>query len=186
MNASPSFNGMIYVGGAVLALQGNGNNQPDIASGSQITLTTTGNVILKNDITYTDDPNADANAKNVLGIFSSNGAILADGQNNQDLNINASIMATYGGLGFGTVNFTQSRGSVNGRKPRINLVGGLIENQSQTVGVVGGGGYARNYKYDQRYLKGFAPPFFPTQETWATKLDKLFDMQLTTYRQKGN
>ena len=182
--AEPPFNGMLYVGGDVKALQGDGTGAADIASTTQMTLTATGTITLKDDITYADDPTNDDDATNVLGIYSSKGSILADGPNNRDLNLHASLMATAERNGFGTVNYSQSRGQFGSRKTRINLLGGLIENQSQTVSQ-GAGGYDRNYKYDDRFIEGLAPPFFPTQESWQTVAPR-FDQQLSTWRTKGN
>ena len=85
-------------------------------------------------------------------------------------------MASAAGKGFGTVNPNDSRGTVtvNGqsRKARINLIGGIIEDQSQTVGNTTTGGYSRNYNYDRRFKTGFTPPFAPIQENWETVLDR--------------
>jgi Tfp pilus assembly protein PilX len=173
LSATPAFNGMIYVEGSVTSLTGDGSATADIASGSQLTLSTTGDVNIKNDITYTDDPTANSTATNVLGIYSSGGNVKLDGPMNQPLNVNASIMATKSGHGFGTVNVTSSRGTP---APNINLLGGVIEDQSQTVSnfttdasgnLTVNGGYRRNYSYDPRFRLGFAPPFFPLQQQWS-------------------
>jgi type II secretory pathway pseudopilin PulG len=166
ISATPAFNGMIYVAGGVTGLGGDGTGAADIASGSQITLSTTGDVNIKKDITYTDDPTTNPNATNVLGIFSSGGSILLDGPSNQSLNVNASIMASGNGKGFGTANVNSRAGSPS---TKINLLGGVIEDQSQTVslGEPITNGYNRNYSYDPRFRLGFAPPYFPLQQQWS-------------------
>jgi Tfp pilus assembly protein PilX len=167
LSASPAFNGMIYVAGSVTSLNGGGTTAADIASGSQLTLATSGDVNINKDITYTDDPRTSPLATNVLGIYSSGGNVKIDGPLGQDLNVQASIMATASGHGFGSVKYNQDIGGKH-----INLLGGIIEDQSQTVGTLGTpyGGYQRNYEYDPRFSLGFAPPFFPLQQQWADSM----------------
>ena len=188
------FNGLIYVDGDIKDLGGNGNSNPDIAADSELTLTSTGNVIIKDDITYTESPLNPPNGKdlsdidNVLGIYSSGercglrdappncGSIELDGQKNKDLNIDATIMASKKGQGFGTYECGREgcpdKGRYNNQQVRINLTGGIIESQSQTVSS-GTKGYRRNYRYDKRFKSGFTPPFFPTQTLWNTSLDDI-------------
>ena len=192
------FNGMVYVDGDINDMRGGGTTKADLAPKSKLMVTSTGKVLLKDDITYVDMPSADrpesevnaalaAIKENVLGIYSSGekcepvnrsakgcGSILADGANNKDLNIHASIMATKEisrgtrkGEGFGAVRNDVNLGAVRqegrNRKVQIKLFGGVIERQSQTVGDLDNNGYSRNYKYDKRFRSGFAPPFFPEQ-----------------------
>ena len=180
---SGKFNGMIYVDGDISDMRGDGSTDPDIALNSKLMVTGTGKIVIKDSLTYTEMPTKDNKSMaNVLGIYSSGekcepvatstpscGSVLVDGPNNQDLDIHASIMATKEvgigsrkGEGFGTVNAGAGRGDVHGRKVQINLLGGIIERQSQTVSL-NGGGYNRNYDYDLRFSEGFAPPFFPEQ-----------------------
>ncbi|WMT57009.1 hypothetical protein [Truepera radiovictrix] len=180
------FNGMIYVDGNINDMRGDGTSAPDIAGHSKLMVTSTGRVLLKDDITYTHIPTeTNKNVVNVLGIYSSGdkcnetpspplrcGSILADGANNRDLTIHASIMATKQisssptsarkGEGFGAARHNENLGLVNGRRVRLNLLGGVIEHQSQTIST-GSGGYIRNYTYDPRFNDGYAPPFFPDQ-----------------------
>jgi Tfp pilus assembly protein PilX len=166
LSATPAFNGMIYVAGSLSSLTGDGMATADIASGSQLTISTTGDVNIKNDITYTDDPTTNPSATNVLGIYSSGGSILLDGPPNQSLNVNASIMASGSNEGFGTANVNSRTGSPT---TKINLLGGVIEDQSQTVSIGEPitNGYNRNYIYDPRFRLGFAPPYFPLQQQWS-------------------
>ncbi len=167
---SGSFNGMIYVSGSVADLSGDGSDTPDIAANTQVTVATSSDVIIKSDITYADNPVQNPDALNVFGIFSSGGTVKADGPSSKDLTVHASIMASAANKGFGTVNPEVSRGTYINRKVQFNLLGGIIEDQSQTVGNTGTGGYARNYKYDRRFkTKGLMPPFFPTQQHWTTE-----------------
>ena len=186
-----TFNGLVYVDGNVADMRGDGTTAGDIASKSQMTLTATGQIVIKDDITYTDDPLTNSDAANVLGIYSSGekcdlsgainscGSVLVDGGLNKDMNISASIMASHDGEGFGAVKYNQSLGSLTGRKVRINLTGGVIEDQSQTVGDVGNNGYARAYKYDRRFRDGLVkPPFFPERTSkWESDTENFTDQQ---------
>ena len=108
----------------------------------------------------------------MLGIYTGGGNVLLDGPRNQHLNLHATVMASRAGKGFGTVNASAFRGYVSGDKVRINLLGGVIEDQSQTVGS-STGGYRRNYTYDPRFADGFAPPYFPTQINWEDRAKPL-------------
>lgn len=193
-----SFNGMIYVDGNIASLGGDTGTNSDIAANSQMTLASTGNIIVKNDITYTDDPTATGkeNAKNVLGIFTNGakctaagaiascGSIELDGTVNKDLTVHATMMASRDGQGFGTLNCGGSScpnkgtvvdGSVS-RQVRINVLGGVIESQSQTVSS-GSNGYRRAYRYDRRFRSGFSPPFFPKRANWTAQLEPFVTQQ---------
>lgn len=176
---SGSFNGMVYVNGDVKSLMGNGGVNADIASGTRLTLATSGNIRINDSLTYTDAPNnsdgTPSTATNVLGIYTSGGSVILDGPDNQDLNIDASIMATATGQGMGSLGTAPNGGggtvvqyTAPNTKPKINLRGGLIEQQSQTISN-SEGGYSRNYKYDKRFKNGYAPPFFPLQMAWNTE-----------------
>ena len=183
---SGKFNGMVYIDGDVADLRGDGSDTPDVAANSKLTIASTGKVLIKDSITYTDVP-TEANKKtvtNILGIYSSGdkcdeasppatscGSILVDGADKKDVEIHASIMATKQitnqgyrkGEGFGAVRYATNLGLVGGQKARIKLLGGVIERQSQTVGGIGDTGYARAYSYDPRFADGIAPPFYPEQ-----------------------
>ncbi|MFC6801803.1 hypothetical protein ACFQDE_08785 [Deinococcus caeni] len=86
-----------------------------------------------------------------------------NGPANRDITIDGTLMASATGKGFGTVDYNTRTGGTP--PPKINLTGGIIEEQSQGVGVVGppNTGYSRNFKWDDRLAKGLTPPFFPTQ-----------------------
>lgn len=168
---SGTFNGMIYVDGDIESLGGDSTAAADIAAKSQLTLTTIGNITVKRSLTYTNNPREGENALNVLGLFTAGGSVLLDGPRRQDLNVHATVMASARGEGFGTVDPDGFRGYVSSRKARINLLGGVIEDQSQMVGNLGTGGYERNYVYDPRFAEGFAPPYFPTQTNWDSSAE---------------
>lgn len=179
-------NGCLYVAGAVNYLGGTSRTAASIAANTQVTLATTGDVMIKNDIIYQGatfkdafgnpvtptDANAisdiDGAAINTLGIFSSGGNVKIGTGAPNDINIHATIMASYTNKGFGSADLTNPHGTVK-------LLGGIIEYQSQTIGVLNGGGglaagYSRRYYYDNRYATGFSPPFFPTRPVYLSDL----------------
>ncbi len=175
---SGSFNGMLYVDGNV-NMYGDGTNAPDVASNSALTISNTGGDIkLKNSITYADCPissncppgsTSNPNATNVLGFYSATGSVLLDGPTNTDIYVNATILASASDKGFGSV-----RNSGNNSR-KVHLIGGVIEDQSQTVSS-NGDGYKRDYVYDTRFKSGYSPPYFPLQQRWVILPDTKFDI----------
>ncbi|MEZ4608171.1 MAG: hypothetical protein R2865_15615 [Deinococcales bacterium] len=173
-----SFNGIIYVAGQIgdsnccfssgVTNGLKGGVGPDISAKTQLTIVATGDIAIKGDVTYTEDPDQVATAKNVLGIFSPGGSIKVDGPDMQDIEIHGSLMASGMNKGFGTIAFNAHyRGD-----HYIHLKGGIIEQRSQGVGQFDSltgrrtNGYGRSFSFDERFNKGFAPPFFPTQQAW--------------------
>jgi hypothetical protein len=163
-----SLNGVIHVEGNVKSLAGDSNESTgDVQSDQQMTVSATGNVIVTNHLTYQTDPRNTPGAKNILGIFSSNGNIYLGKNAPNDLKLHATVMAASTGHGVGT------EGLVNGgsydytyaNKGFWNLLGGLIENKNQTTGVYYSNGkmtgYKWNFTYDERFLNGVSPPYFP-------------------------
>ncbi|WP_143342142.1 hypothetical protein [Deinococcus indicus] len=138
MTNSP-FNGMLFVDGKVgtpdprgsAGLTGDGTDAPDIAAESQLTIAASSDVYIKDDATYSQGPQENPNAKNVLGIFSEGGNIKVNGQSGKDITVDATLMASARGKGFGTVDYDEGRGNP---QPKIRITGGIIEEQSQGVG----------------------------------------------------
>ncbi|GGB63361.1 MULTISPECIES: hypothetical protein [Deinococcus] len=188
-----TFNGMVYVDGNIGTqtpagsggLKGDGTGNPDIAATSQMTVAATGDIFIKDDITYTDAPSV-SDSKNVLGVYSEKGNVKVNGPLNRDITINGTLMAATTGKGFGTVDYTTAR-TTGTTTPKINLTGGIIEEQSQGVGQVGtpGRGYSRNFKWDPRLASGLTPPFFPTQGAYEAAPDFTELTMPRTFRAEG-
>ena len=76
-------------------------------------------------------------------------------------------MASGTGKGIGAEGITTGGGYDYSypNKGSWNLLGGLIENVNQTTGVFYTNGHVTGYTwdftYDERFLDGHAPPFFP-------------------------
>ena len=184
---SGRLNGALYVGGSVNWFGGTSRTTATVAAQTQLTLATTGDVLIKNDIIYegaffkdsggvilTDPtvagaiPDIDPNATVTLGIFSSGGNVKLGTGAPDNINLHATIMASGTNQGFGSQDLSNPHGTVK-------LLGGIIEYQSQTVGSLDAngnlaGGYSRRYFYDNRYATGFAPPFFPTRPSYLSDL----------------
>ena len=149
-------------------LGGDGTDAPDLASNTKITITTTGDIVLRRNITYTDDPlTMGLAAKNVLGLYSNGGSIKMDGPYNKDVKLHATVMASAPEKGYGAIDHTDGRGSGT---QEINILGGVIHNVAQASGTSNGGGYSNQWEADPRFAQGYAPPFFPTQTTWNSRV----------------
>ena len=133
-------------------LGGDGSGAADIAADSQLTVAASGDVNIKRDLTYTDVPDSSKTEEqlnaitNVLGVYSEGGNIKVDGPQDSDIELHATIMAvgtkrdpnsTDDGKGFGTIDFTRDRKAGVNISPKIKLLGGIIEEQSQGVGQTG-------------------------------------------------
>jgi len=113
-----------------------------------------GMIYLDDDIVYFNDPRIDPSSTDILGIVANNDVKIADNlANSSDINIHASIYAEKGGFGAGWSSFTQSNGF-------INLYGGIQNKTRVQIGVFGGNGFSRRYKYDER-LMIMSPPGYP-------------------------
>jgi hypothetical protein len=139
-----------------------------------------GQVYLEDDIVYSENPYSDEphgphdlpkpnpNCHDILGIVARNEVLIADNaNNNNDINIHASIYSEK--EGFGAENHTG-----RGFDGDINLVGGIIQKKRQAVGtfstdwwgnITSQTGFNKKYKYDSR-LMYLTPPEFPSTDTY--------------------
>lgn len=181
---SGKLNGMIHTQGQVLSLGGQGSaTTADIETDAEITISAIEDIYISDHLTYKTDPIANPNADNILGIFSSNGNIWLAQDAPENLNIHATMMAANTGKGVGAEGL-----AVDGTydyyypyKGSWNLLGGLIENKNQTTSVYYSNGhqtgYTWNFTYDDRFVAGAAPPYFP----YVTK----FQMQVQNLEATG-
>jgi hypothetical protein len=148
-------NGVIYVNNGTVRLKGTVTGAYTIGcSGSS---GTRGTVFLDDDIVYTHNPKT-VGSTDMLGIVAQKNVLITENTaNKSSININASIYVQDGG--FGAENYDDRPVSGN-----INLIGGIIQNTRGAVGTFSGGtiksGFAKRYKYDDRFLVA-SPPFFP-------------------------
>lgn len=160
-------NGMIFVKNSVVRLKGTVKGQYTVAcNNSTASENGKGTVYLDDDIVYNKDPKLYPNSTDLLGICAEKNVIVTDNKpNNKDINIQASIYCEKGG--FSVQNYDRNK-PVDGKvifRGNINLVGGIIQKTRGAVGTIGSGGsiatgFAKRYKYDDRFLVA-SPPFFP-------------------------
>lgn len=94
----------------------------------------------------------------MLGICAENSVLITDNKvNKYSIDIHASVYSEKGG--FGADNYDTRPISGN-----INLLGGIIQNTRKAVGTFSGTtinhGFAKRYKYDDRFMLA-SPPYFP-------------------------
>jgi len=185
---SGTLNGMLHTEGKVLNLSGDGNSTtPDVQADEGITISATGNIVIKDHITYEEDPATYPDTANIMGIFSSSGNVLIAKTAPSNLLLDATVMATGTGKGVGAEGIY-----ANGRydyyypnKGQWHLTGGLIEHTNQTTGVFYTNGHVTGYTwdftYDERFLKGVSPPYFPYVSKY---LATLLNMQARSWGRK--
>ncbi|MDR7418149.1 MAG: DUF4900 domain-containing protein [Armatimonadota bacterium] len=155
---------MIYVRGNVLGLSGT------LEEKEQTTIAASGRIDITNHLRYEDPPNVydpNDNPLNVLGLYSSASDIRIRTTAPNDLNIHAVMMAGNVSDAYNSSIFVEN---YNSGSPRgyVNLIGGLIEEYYGAFGTFDPNtgapstGYGRNFTYDRRMGRGFAPPFFPS------------------------
>jgi len=142
-------------------LKGNGTEKPDIQEDFMVTVTATGNVNIKEDITYevvSQCANQPEDTFNILGVFTPGGNILVDGPDSEHLSIHGAFMASNVGNGFGTLDF---RSYKRGFDVNIIMHGSVIHHTDQAVGTFNAStgenvtGYGRKWTFDC-YMKSFA------------------------------
>ncbi len=132
----------------------------------QLTILSSGDIRIWDDLKYASDPNVNPNSDDFLGLVSNGGnVIVADSDPNQnDVVIQAAILAWDGG--------SQDKVFIaenwNKRPPSgaIYLTGCIVQEQRGPVGQFGGAsgviqnGFNKRYRYDPRF-RTKAPPFYP-------------------------
>lgn len=155
---------IIFVQGNVLSLSGT------LEEKEQTTIAATGYIDITNHLRYENPPvvtDPNSNPINVLGLYSSGNDIRIATSAPNDLVIHAVMMAGNPSDGY---NSSVNVVNYNSGSPRgsVHLIGGIIEEYYGAFGtfnsVTGAPqtGYARDFKYDRRMSRGFAPPYFPT------------------------
>ena len=142
-------NGMLYVQGGNVTIQG--------TLRGQLTIATDQDVRVANNVTYATDPIVNPASTDLLGLVAGRNVVVNSGAPN-NVRIDGSIMA-----------FNNSFMVENWNGPlkgTLTVLGGIIQENRGPVGTVGPGGarasgYGKNYRFDNR-LSNIAPPFFPT------------------------
>jgi hypothetical protein len=174
---NPNFKGVIHVSGKV-AVSG-------VLRG-RVTLATTDDIVIVDDLTYATDPAA-ATCNDILGLFSGGDIIVAENHVNSPSNMSGSYWSSdyrsfdstadeiihgvlltlrsfsvenYGG---GSLNGDDCEGADAGRGC-LYITGGIIQSRRGAVGQRSGSGvtgYLKRYSYDQCAASA-PPPYYPT------------------------
>jgi hypothetical protein len=155
---------VIYVKGNISAISGT------LGQNEQTTVAASGSINITNNLIYQTPPvttNPTSNPTNLLGLFSSGADITIATTAPNDIQIHAVMMAGSNGNPFNSsVNVTNY--NVGAPRGQVHLIGGIIEKYYgafvtfNSVTGLQATGYGRDFKYDRRMSRGFAPPFFPT------------------------
>ena len=185
---NPDFKGVIFVDGKVL-IHGQVRGR--------ITLASTHNIIIGDDVKYVTDPSKGTCA-DILGLFSAQDVVLADNAVNSPFNppgsgtmrsydestgefIHAVVLALDNFLvenyNTGPTNFEDCNTTDWGRGCLL-LTGGIIQRQRGAVGTGGGTGYLKRYSYDACAATD-PPPYFPTTGHFIA--NRYFDIDPTGF-----
>lgn len=157
---------------------------------TQFTVFAQGDVRITSDLVYQSppDPNdPNSNPPNILGVYShANDVVLWDGSRDPSGNtapstpngvvLHGVFMASgrEGQTGVVTARAYDSRPA----QGQARLLGGVIQSYYGPFGVFDSqtgrlrNGYYRDFRYDTRLMRGFAPPFFPTLGRWKPVPEK--------------
>jgi hypothetical protein len=173
---NPNFKGVIFVDGKV-AISG--------TLRGRVTLATTGNIVIADDVMYETDPAA-GSCTDILGLFSGGDIVVADNAINAPMDPNDdhgtnfrtydntsdevihAVLLTLGSFGAenydsGATKTERCQGQFAGRGC-LYITGGIIQERRGAVGQQaspGATGYLKRYAYDQCAEKR-PPPYFPT------------------------
>ncbi len=146
---------------------------------TQFTVFAQGDVRITRDLVYQSppDPNdPNSNPPNILGVYShANDVVLWDGSTGLEGTPNNVVLhGVFMASGReGQTGVVTARG-YDTRPPQgqARLLGGVIQRYYGPFGRFSGStgqlinGYFRDFRYDTRLMRGFAPPFFPTLGRW--------------------
>jgi hypothetical protein len=171
---------LLYVDGTISALTGppavGGVTPPAIQNNAMITVAAAGDIDITGDIKYTVEPvtisvadsivsaTYNANATNVLGVFTSSGNIvLSSPYSNKNLEVDGSLAAVGGSASDnppGQCNSSTCGFLVNGSINTFTNVGGQIQSNIFAANMA-----TQNTYFDRRFSLwnngSFAPPWFP-------------------------
>jgi hypothetical protein len=119
-----------------------------------------GKMFLDSSVAYVHNPLDTIPSRDILGLCATDSIVITDNNKNSgNVTIQAALFSLNKGLGVEHYN----NGVVRGR---INLLGGISQNQRAAVGTLDGNGninsgFSKSYKYDNRFMTQ-SPPFYPT------------------------
>jgi hypothetical protein len=151
-------NGALMVNGGNIRIKGKFTGQLTISAQSN-GVANKGKVYIDSSVNYVHDP-LTGSSNDLLGICAEDSVVITDNTNNRNgIDIEGSVFSLNKGMGAEHYSSGSPRG-------RINLLGGVSQQQRAAVGTIDGSGnvvtgYSKSYRYDDR-LMNQSPPFFPT------------------------
>ncbi len=165
-------NGVVFVEGNVGRADSTLGLSGTLEEKEQVTVVASGTVYVSGHLRYERAPNPydpNDNPLNLLGVYTPSGDIRISRRAPADLVVHGVLMAGQPGVRDGR------RSSVNVEdydsiscRGAVHLLGGLIEEFYGAFGTFDSStgacrsGYGRDFRFDRRMSRGFAPPYFPT------------------------
>jgi hypothetical protein len=125
----------------------------------KMSMYTTKNIWIDDDIVYADNPETNPKSNDILGLVAQNDVLITDNApNNSDCNIQACVMAVKGAYGAEKYASRPVAGV-------LRFTGSIVQNKRGPVGTFswGGGiksGFSKRYRFDAR-LSTISPPHYP-------------------------
>ncbi len=121
----------------------------------RITVASTKNIYITNDIVYADDPVASPDSDDLLCLVALQNVIIKDNSDNREvIRVHAAVLARDGSFKAENINFSPST--------RLELFGGVVQDRRGVTGMLGNSeqGYKKHYTFDKRLVYMF-PPYYP-------------------------
>ena len=125
----------------------------------EMSIYTTKNIYIDDDLVYADNPETNPNSNDILGLVAENKVLITDNAaNNSDCNIQACVMAVKGA--YGAENYASR--PLSGV---LRFTGSIVQNKRGPVGTFSYGtglktGFSKRYRFDAR-LSSISPPHYP-------------------------
>jgi hypothetical protein len=137
----------------------NGNIYVSGTLNGQLTMGSSQDVVITNNLIYADDPIINPSSNDILGLIGEDDVVISQSAP-YDIQVYASIMALED-------SFMVENWDVGPAKGTLQVYGGIIQDERGPVGTFSGAtgqklsGYSKNYIYDPRLINT-PPPFYPT------------------------
>ena len=172
---------LIYVEGQVGS--SGGGLSGTVEEKEQVTIAASGTIYIPGHVRYERPPDPHdpgSNPVNLLGVYSLHRDIVISGNAPADLTLHAVLMAGQPGVndGYRSAVFVEDHGSIPCRGA-VHLIGGIIQEYYGPFGTFDPAtgncrsGYGRDFRWDRRMGRGFAPPYFPTTALPALRAEEL-------------
>lgn len=170
---------LIYAKGDITSFSGTVQKDSAVTVSSERDIVITGHIQYQQ---YNPGPPLNANGyANVLGILSWGGDVRIGTAAPNNVNIHGVVMAPHGIFTVDNYRFGSPRGTAT-------ILGGVITDFYGPFGTFWGSqpisGYARNFIYDTRMLRGVRPPYFPYLSNFTSSDDGGLDRRLI-WQDKG-